>query len=377
MRSLLLRGGGKTVAEIVEWFGAMQAQDVNSGLWSLGVRLPGATIEDVAEALERREAIRTWPMRGTVHWVPPADARWMLQLMGVRTLAGAERRREQLGLEAADADRAVDLLGAALTGGKRLTRAECLVTLTDGGIEVTGQRGYHLLWYASQQGVTAIAPHVGKEQTFVLLDEWAPSGNSPDRDEALGIMALRYFRSHGPTTRKDFAGWTGLTMTDCKTGIAVAGDHLETVDVDGVEMLMAPDALSPTHGFTSAADATAGGRTVAGGGPAPSGGAAAGGERWLALPGFDEYLLGFKDRSMMATPEQLAAIIPGGNGVFQSTLVRGGRVMATWKRTLGRNGVTVTVQPLTTFSPRDRHNAEAALQPFADYLGLPLTVKNP
>jgi hypothetical protein len=352
MRSLLLRDSLDSVASIVEWFGAMQAQDVNSGLWSLGVRLPGATIDDIAAALERREAIRTWPMRGTVHWVPPADAHWMLDLMGSRALAGAEKRRQTLGLDAADADRAVELLRAALTGGKRLTRAECLVALTDGGIEVGGQRGYHLLWYASQRAVIAIAPHVGKEQTFVLLDDWVPAPRRPSREEALGIIALRYFRGHGPTTRKDFAGWTGLTMTDCKTGIAVAGDELTAVDVEGVEMLMAAGAA---NGSVEAGAA----------------------DRWLALPGFDEYLLGFKDRSMMATPEQLAAVIPGGNGVFQSTLVRGGRVVATWKRTIGRTGVTVAVQPLVTFSSRDRHNAEAALQPFADYLGLPLTVKNP
>jgi hypothetical protein len=362
MRSLLLRGGFATVAETVEWFGAMQAQDVNSGLWSLGVRLPGAKLEDINAALERREAIRTWPMRGTVHWVPPADARWMLELMGVRTLAGAERRREQIGLSAADAQKAVELLGSALSGGKRLTRAECLVTLAEGGIAVGGQSGYHLLWYASQQGVTAIAPHVGKEQTFVLLDEWAPTPNRPDRDEALGVIALRYFRSHGPTTRKDLAGWTGLTMTDCKTGIAVAGDQLTTVDVDGVEMLMA-----------SADPALTGGQSAR---AAPASAAVAD-DGWLALPGFDEYLLGYKDRSMMAAPEQLAAIIPGGNGVFQSTLVKAGRVMATWKRTIGRPGVTVTVRPLVKFTSRDRRNAEAALQPFADYLGLPMTVKNP
>ena len=349
MRSLLLRGDGPpSVAGIVGWFGAMQAQDVNSGLWSFGVRLPGAKLDDVNAALERREAIRTWPMRGTVHFIPPADAHWMLEVMGVRALAGAEKRRQTLGLEAATADRAVEVLGAALTGGKRLTRAECLAALTDGGVAVTGQRGYHLLWYASQQGVTAIAPHVGKEQTFVLLDEWAPEPNRPERDEALGIMALRYFRSHGPTTRKDFAGWTGLTMTDCKIGIAVAGDDLITVDVDGTEMIMAPVAEPVVES-----------------------------DQWLALPGFDEYLLGFKDRSMMADPEQLAAIIPGGNGMFQSTLVRGGRVMATWKRTIGRKGVTVVVQPFGAFTSRDRHNAEAALQPYADYLGLALTVKNP
>jgi Winged helix DNA-binding domain len=350
MRSLLLRGGGPdSVAGIVTWFGAMQAQDVNSALWSLGVRLPGAKLDDVTAALERREALRTWPMRGTVHLVPPADTHWMLELMGARALAGAERRRQTLGLEARMADKAVEVLGAALAGGRRLTRAECLAALTEGGVPIVGQLGYHLLWYASQQGVTAIAPHIGKEQTFVLLDDWVPEPNRPHRDEALGIIALRYFRSHGPTTRKDFAGWTGLTMADCRTGIAVAGDALTTVDVAGTEMIM---------------DAA-----VADWAPA--------GDQWLALPGFDEYLLGYKDRSMMADPAQLAAVIPGGNGMFQSTLVRGGRVMATWKRTIGRKAVTVVVQPLTSFSSRDRHNAEAALQPYADYLGLPLTVKNP
>ena len=350
MTSLLLRGGGPaSVGGIVEWFGAMQAQEVNSGLWSLGVRLPGATLDDVQAALERREAIRTWPMRGTVHWVPPADARWMLELMGVRALAGAEKRRATLGLDEKTVDRGVEILATALAGGKRLTRAECLAALTAGGVTVTGQLGYHLLWYASQRAVTAIAPHVGKEQTFVLLDDWVPESRRPSREEALGIIALRYFRSHGPTTRKDFAGWTGLTMADARAGIAVAGPALAAVQVEGVEMFAAPEVLD----------------------------ADAGGGGWLALPGFDEYLLGYKDRSMMAAAEQLAAVIPGGNGVFQSTIVRDGRVVATWKRVLARKGVTVTVQPLIPLTSRDRQSAADALQPYADYLGLPLTVKSP
>ena len=349
MTSLLLCGNGRgSVAETVEWFGAMQAQDVHSGMWSFGARLPGRTLVDVAAALELREAIRTWPMRGTVHFVPPADAHWMLELMGSRALAGAEKRRATIGLSAADADRAVDILGAALAGGGRLTRAECLATLTAGGLEVSGQRGYHLLWYASQRAVTAIAPQVGKEQTFVLLDEWAPEPRRPSREEALALIALRYFRSHGPATRKDFAGWTGLTMTDCKAGIADAGDALTTVDVDGTEMIAASAVLDA---------------------PAADG--------WLALPGFDEYLLGYKDRSLMADAEQLAAVIPGGNGIFQSTIVRAGRVVATWKRSITRRGVTVTLLPLVPFSADDLRAAAAALEPYAAYLDLPLTVKNP
>jgi hypothetical protein len=347
LTSLLLRSSPVTSVEgIVSWFGAMQAQDANSMLWSLGARLPGSTLTEINSVLEERSVLRTWPMRGTVHLVPAVDAHWMLDLMGVRALAGAAKRRETIGLDLDTAERAVDLLRSALAGGRRLTRSECMETLTSGGVEVTGQRGYHLLWYASQRGVTAIAPHVGKEQTFVLLDEWAPAPFRPSREEALGLIALRYFQSHGPATRKDFAGWTGLTMGDCKTGIAVAGKALATVDVDGVEMIASAAALDAASPFRG----------------------------WLALPGFDEYMLGYKDRSLMADPSSLAAIIPGGNGVFQSTLVRDGRVVATWKRVLGSKGVTVTVLPL---EPLPDGAAEKALTPFASFLGVPLTVKNP
>jgi hypothetical protein len=350
MTSLLLRGSDRpsSVAGVVEWFGAMQAQDLNSGLWSFGARLPGSTVDDINAALERREAVRTWPMRGTVHFVPPADVHWMLELTGVRALAGVAKRREVLGLDDKTVDRAVDLLGAALAGDRRLTRAQCLAAIADGGVEVTGQRGYHLLWYASQRGVTVIAPHVGKEQTFVLLDDWVPEPNRPSRDEALGILALRYFRSHGPTTRKDFAGWTGLTMTDVRTGIAVAGDALTTVDVEGVEMIIDPAAV-----------------------------AVPGDGEWLALPGFDEYLLGYKDRSMMAGPADLQAIVPGGNGMFRSTIVRAGRVVAVWTRAITRKAVTVTIEPLAPFTAADRRAIAEALEPYAAYLGLPLTVNNP
>src|SRR5206468_5626122 len=104
MTSLLLRerpdGAPRPgdVAGVVTWLGAMQAQDLASGLWSFGVRLPAATVDDVTAALERREAVRTWPMRGTVHFVPPRDAHWMLDLLGTRALAGAAKRRESIGL---------------------------------------------------------------------------------------------------------------------------------------------------------------------------------------------------------------------------------------------------------------------------------------
>jgi hypothetical protein len=355
MRSLLLDGAGDgpgDVAGVVEWFGAMQAQDYASVQWSLGVRLPEFTLDDVRAALERREALRTWPMRGTVHLVPPRDAHWMLDVMGVRALAGAAARRANLGLTEELADRGIGVLRDALTGGGRLTRAECVQALKAGGVDASGQLAYHLLWYASQRGVTCIAPHIGTEQTFVLLDEWVPDPVRPDRDEALGIIALRYFRGHGPTTRQDFAGWTGLTAADAKRGIAVAGHDLATVRVGGVEMVALRQLLDSPRPATDP-DAV------------------------LALPGFDEYLLGFKDRSMMIDAAHQQAIIPGGNGVFQATIVRGGRVVGTWKRTLTKKNTVVQVRPLVSLTAADRIRVEAALEPYARFVGLPLAVRWP
>ena len=211
----------------------------------------------------------------------------------------------------------------------------------------------------AERGVTCIAPNIGTEQTFVLLDEWVPDPHRPERDEALGLMATRYFRSHGPTTRQDFAGWMGSTAADAKRGIAVAGDALATVEVDGVQMLLDRALLDADRAAATVEAATV---------------EAAATEEWLALPGFDEYLLGFKDRSLMVADEHKQAIIPGGNGVFQSTIVRDGRVVATWKRSTLRARTVVTVRPLTAFTAGDRGAAEAALLPYARFVERPVEV---
>ncbi len=348
MRSLLLAGDRSAVApqsvgDVVTWFGAMQAQEYGSGLWSLGLRLPGRTRADIEDALERREALRTWPMRGTVHLVPSRDAHWMLELMGARALAGAARRREFLGLDAAQADRAVELLGTALAGGVRLTRRQCVQVLEQGGVSGAGQRAYHLLWYASQCGVTAIAPHVGTEQTFVLLDEWVPDPARLDRDEALATIALRFVRSHGPASRADLAGWTGLPLRDVDRGVALAGETLALVDVVGAPMLVAAAALDDV--------------------PARPDG------RVHVPPGFDELLLGFKDRALMLAPQHADAVVPGGNGMFQATVVRGGRVVGTWRRTARSARTVVTVTPLVPLGGRERARVERAFAPYETFLG--------
>ena len=347
MTSLLLADDRpRTPLSVAEWFGAMQAQDVASGLWSLGVRVPSSTVADVEAAFDRGELIRTWPMRQTVHIIPAVDARWMLDLTGTRGLDRMRSRRQQLGLLPPDLDRLSDALAAFLGDGEPRTRADVLHALAAEGIPTDGQRGYHLLAYASMVGVTCIAPQRGGAQTFALLSTWAPHQVRLTRDDALVELAHRYFRSHGPASVKDFAGWTGLTLTDARRGVeGNAGRLVPLVGGDGGTWLTAELAEAIRDG--SLADHPA-----------------------LALPGYDEYVLGYKDRSLHGDASLLDRVVPGGNGVFRATIVRGGSVIATWTRTLARDRVRITVEPFSSLSAPARADAHRALESYAAYLGL-------
>lgn len=335
-----------SVLDVARWFGAMQAQDLASAKWSFGVRL-GGTEADVDAAIERFDVVRTWPMRGTLHFVPAEDARWMLALTGARALAKSARRRTDLGIDERTAEHATEVLGAALAGGVRLTRAEALAALEAKGIATGGQRGYHLLGYAAHRAVVCVGPNHGKEQTFASLADSAPSPRTLTTDEALGLLATRYFQSHGPASLPDFVGWTGLTTTDARRAIAIAGRALAEVEHDGASMWLSPEVKPPT---------------------APT---------FHALPGFDELVLGLKDRSLLIPAGSMDRIVPGGNGVFRATMVEDGRVIGTWTRALKKRVVAIEAQPFTRASRAQRTAFERACSHYGRFLGLTPTVTWP
>src|SRR5262245_8621765 len=125
--------------------GAVQAQDHAAGLWAVGVRLPAATESDIEAAVAARTIVRTWPMRGTLHFVPAADVRWMLGLLTPRVLARSAGRYRELELDAAALSRAGRILARALRDGRRLTRGAAYAALARGGVSPEGQRGIHVI----------------------------------------------------------------------------------------------------------------------------------------------------------------------------------------------------------------------------------------
>jgi len=313
-----------TAAHAVRALTALQGQDYPGALTSVALRTVSRRRAEVEAALDAGDVVRSWPLRGTLHLVAADDLRWLLDVLGPRVLKGAAGRRERLGLTDADAERARAIAVGALEGGRRLRRDGLLAALADGGVDVSGQRGYHLLWYLAQTGTLCLGPTEAGQQLFVLLDEWAPASRPRERAEALGELALRYFTGHGPASVQDLARWAGLPLGDVRAGLAVASPHLARLDVDGVEYFLAPET----------ADLLAAVRPEARG--------------VFLLPGFDEFVLGYADRGAVLDPAHADRIVPGNNGMFRPTVVSEGRIVGTWGWTGRGARRAVSAIPFTT-----------------------------
>lgn len=156
--------------------------------------------------------------------------------------------------------------------------------LEEAGIATKSQRGYHILWRCAQDRLICPGARSGKQQTFVLLDEWVPATRSPAREEALGELASRYFTSHGPATLQDFVWWSGLTAADARQALELAAPGLAQEVVGRQTYWLSPSAPAPGAPLASA----------------------------CLLPAFDQYLVGYKDRSAVLDPSHAKRVNAGG-----------------------------------------------------------------
>lgn len=344
LRAHGLRTGLPSIAAAVERMGALQAQDLGAARWALGARVPGSVDDDVDRAFEARTIVRTWPLRGTLHVMPAARLREVLAVTSPRIHAKDARRRVELGLDAEVAHRARDVAERELAGGPR-SRDELQTAWEAAGIATGGQRGYHLLAWLALDAVICLGPAAGRDQRFVLVDDWLAPAHAPERDATLSWLVTSYVRGHGPATVRDAAWWSGLPLSDVRRAIAATGDTLATFDAERFVAVEAGD------GGVEGPGSRAAGR--------------------LMLPAFDEYYLGYTDRSVACDPAHAARVVPGGNGVFQPVLVDRGRVVGLWRRRDTRRGATVELAGFD--GPIDPSAYARALAAWSRFRGVPVS----
>ena len=337
-----------TPSDVVASLAGIQAQDYSGALWAIGLRLPDATEASIKQAIADRTIIRTWAMRGTLHFLAASDARWILELLAPRMIAKSLGRNRQLELTATIFTRIEKILVKALQGGRNLTRDAAYELLERARISTSGQRGVHILWHLAQQRVICFGTHADKQPTFVLLDEWLPPIKKRESDEALAELALRYFSSHGPATLRDFVWWSGLKVSDAKAGLDMISSHLVQHTVGGAVYWMSHD-TPPAQQVAATVN---------------------------LLPSFDQFLIGYKDRGASLEPRHADKITPGGNGMMMQAVLNHGRVVGTWKRAFKRNAVAVTAK---FFAPPRKDETRAfarATERYSQFLGVPIKKSN-
>jgi hypothetical protein len=340
----LSRPDFESPADVVRWFGAVQAQDFLSSLYAIGLRMPAATEESVELAVAEKTIVRSWPMRGTIHFMPAEDVQWMVRLLARRQnikLAGMFRRA---GLAPDIFERAGEVFVKSLQGGKQLMRKQLYEALSVAGIEVQGELSNgHLLGYWAGEGVICLGSRQGKQQTFALLDDWVPKHRVLEGEEALATLARRYFRSHGPATLYDFAWWTGLTIAEARQGIELVEQHFVSETVNGQIYWFSPASEPVSHSSSVA----------------------------YLLPNYDEFTVAYKDRSAFLDPTRSREEALYGIG---HSVIIDGRMVGTWKRTLKKDTVVVTINPFSKLSEEQQAAVVKAAQSYAHFLNLSVIV---
>lgn len=339
--------GFKKPADVVKWLGAVQAQDYYGAKWALGQRTKGLTDDDVEKEFADGQILRTHVMRPTWHFVTPADIRWLLRLTAPRVNVACSYYYRKLELDDAVFRRSNKVLAGALQGGKHLTREALRKAIQRAGIGNDDLlRSSHMLLRAELDGLICSGPRIGKQFTYALLDERAPQGIDLTPDEAIAELTRRYFTSHGPATSSDFTWWSGLAATDVKKGLEIVKRDLIKEVIDG-QTYWLPSSTPTIKRVSKAA---------------------------FLLPGFDEYLIAYKDRS--AAIDQDDDNRSGReNFVFNSIIVWDGKIIGSWNRKIEKTSVAITLSPLAPFSKTQTRAIAEAARRYGEFLGMAYVVR--
>jgi len=340
--------GFAKASEVVRAMGAVQAQDYSGAKWALSQRAAGTSDDVIEREISAGKILRTHVLRPTWHFVAPEDIRWMLALTGPRITSAMASYNRRLELTPAVLRRSNDAIANALCGGNHLTRAELgeVVSRTRLG-RITGQRLGRVMMQAELDAVVCSGARRGNQFTYALLDERAPPTATLDRDEALLEMTRRYFTARGPATPRDFSWWSGLTVGNARRGIQIAGKELEQLSHDGHVYWFKPRAR-----------------------PAPKESPTV-----HLLPNYDEYFIGFRDRSAIAQRLGHTRLVTGGSALISHIVFVNGQIAGGWKRALRGNNVVIVLSLLSPVTRPELARITAAARKFGEFLAMPVDLQ--
>jgi hypothetical protein len=294
----------KSAVEMVKFFCAIQGQEYAQTKWGIGLRLSKVKDIHIESDLNEGSILRTHLLRPTWHFVAADDIHWILELTAKQVHKVNSYMYRKLELDTKTLNTCNDIIIKNLMGGKQRTRNELNEYFKRENIIAQGHRLSYIMMYAELEKIICSGARRGNQFTYALFDERVKKSETIEYAEALGRLALQYFTSRGPATVNDFSTWSGLNLTECKKGIAIIADQLETIIVDDITYFMSKDTIF-SNKFESSI---------------------------YLLPIYDEYIMGYKDRSAILAYKKALKNAPLFK--YDCMIIFAGQIIGTWKRTM-------------------------------------------
>lgn len=314
----------------------MQAQEFAMAKWAIGLRLSGITETDVDDAFNSGQILRTHLLRPTWHFVAPADIGWLLTLTAPRVKQANAFMDRQCGLNTALFNRTNNLIGNALGGNNHLTRDELGEVLQRNRISADGHRLSYILMRAELDGIICSGPRRGRQFTYALLDDRAPNRIRLDRSQGLAELTKRYISSRGPVTVHDFSTWSGLTVQEARAGMTMQADiDQQTIAGQTYYIKAGQSAISAPDDSQST----------------------------FLMPDYDEYGMGYKDRTAIIDPNLTRKL------TYNRMVVVDGLIAGSWKRMLQGNRVLINLQMSRPLTPQEQTHVREAAERYGRFIG--------
>lgn len=332
--------------EVVSWLGAVQAQDYAGAKWALAQRMTDTTDAALDRAFADGSILRSHLLRPTWHFATPKDIRWLLRLTAPRVHAVNAFMYRQMELDKTTFKKSYTVLERSLRDSKQLTRTELASALEKAGIIANGVRLVCIMMSAELDGLIISGARRGKQFTYALLEERVPPVKVLHREEALGELTKRYFLTRSPATAQDFAWWSGLTMADAKNGIEMVKSEFVSEVIEGQEYWFKETRISKNEKSPRA----------------------------FLLPNYDEYFIGFKDRSAILKFIKQANIAGDDPALLSNVIILNGQLVGGWRRTLSKKEVLVETSLITKLGKTEKGLIDEAAERFGRFLELPVSI---
>ena len=312
--------GPRSLRKVVKDLGGIHAQVHSAGVLQAAARLDGMSDGAVETALwKSRSLVKTWMMRGTIHYVAAEDLAMFAAASASRRLWNKPYWQKAFGITAKDVERATKIIPKALDG-RVLTREAIAdevhrITKNKAMDELLRSGWGSVLKILAGEGHLCFGPSQGRNVAFTRPDQWLEGWSKPPPDEALAAVLHRYLASHGPASRAEFARWWGFSPPDANGALEALENDLVQVDREGEKAFILKRDLKAVQ-------------------------AAEEDDRVRMLPMFDPYTLAGLPHDQIVPKAKKDLVYRKGAWVSQVVL-RGGRVVGVWTHVRKPKGTVV------------------------------------